>query len=158
MIDETSDLKRELFRHLLATLAFRGGVAVANTPEDFASFRLKEDVRTPAELLAHIGDCVEGSHYLMQGEFVYLNSKPLAWNEEIKRFFSKIKAFDAFLASDARLKQPIEKIMQGPIADSLTHVGQIVMLRRIAGFPVQVDNYFAAEFAPGEIDEEYFKK
>lgn len=70
MIDETLDLKRELLRHLVATLAYRGGVAVLDTPEDFAAFRMGENVRTPAELLAHIGDCVEGSLCLMQDNFI----------------------------------------------------------------------------------------
>ncbi len=150
--------KHELFRHLLATLAFRGGVAISNASEEFATFRIGETTRTPAEILVHIGDCVEGSLALMQGNFIFLDSKPLPWHEEIARFFSKIKEFDDYLATDKPLAQPIEKIMQGPIADSLTHVGQIIMLRRLAGFPVKVDNYFAAEIVAGEIDEEYFEK
>lgn len=82
----------------------------------------------------------------------------MPWEEEIARFFSKVKEFDSYLASDAPLAQPIEKISQGPIADALTHVGQIVMLRRLAGMPVEVDNYFAAEIVAGEIDEKYFEK
>jgi hypothetical protein len=155
-MSETLDLKREMLRHLVATLAYRGRVAVLNAPEDFADFRLSETTRTPAELLAHIGDNLQGSLYLMQGEMVYLNSLPLSWEEEIARFFINIKEFDAYLASDAPLAQPVEKIMQGPIADALTHVGQIVMMRRLAGAPVQADSYFNAQIIAGKIHEKYF--
>ena len=152
----TIDLKRELLRHLVAALAFRARIAVSGAPETFAAFKIDETVRTPAEILAHIGDLLEGSLYLMKGEMVYLNSAPLAWAEEVSRLFSAAQAFDSFLASDAPLGQPVEKITQGPVADALTHVGQIVMLRRAAGSPVRAESYFAAEIEPDKIYREFF--
>ena len=145
------DLKRELFRHLVASLAFRAKIAVAGAPSDFADFKIKETIRTPAEILAHLGDLLQGSLYLMKGELVYLNSSPLSWEDEVKRFFSAVTEFDAYLASDQPLNQPIEKITQGPISDALTHVGQIVMLRRAAGIPIKSEGYFAAEIVPGKM-------
>ncbi len=141
----TIDLKRELLRHLVATLAFRAKVAISDAQPDFATFKINQTVRTPGEILAHLGDLLEGSLVLMKGEFVVLNSVPLAWQDEVRRFFSAVEAFDSFLASDAPLAQPIEKITQGPIADALTHVGQSVMLRRAAGDPVKSESYFTAE-------------
>ncbi|HEX9930648.1 MAG TPA: hypothetical protein VGB02_19085 [Pyrinomonadaceae bacterium] len=153
----TLDLKRELFRHLIATLAYRARIAVSDAPENFAAFKIGEAIRTPGEILAHIGDLLQGSLYLMKGEFVYLNSAPLLWIEEVTRFFTAAKEFDSYLASDAPLNQPIEKIIQGPISDALTHVGQIVMLRRAAGAPVRAESYFTAEIVPGEIEKEFFR-
>ncbi len=151
----TLDLKRELLRHLTATLAYRGRVAISDAPENFAAFKIGEAIRTPGEILAHIGDLLEGSLFLMKGEFVYLSSAPLPWNEEVTRFFTAAKEFDSYLASNAPLNQPIEKIMQGPISDALTHVGQIIMLRRAAGVPVRIESYFTAEIVPGEIEKEF---
>lgn len=152
----TFDLKRELLRHLVAALAFRAKIAVSDAPENFAAFKIDETIRTPAEILAHLGDLLEGSLYLMKGELIYLNSAPLAWQEEVKRFFSAAGELDFYLASDAPLNQPVEKITQGPIADALTHVGQIVLLRRAAGSPVRAESYFSAEIIPGEIYGEFF--
>ncbi|MBX7170863.1 MAG: hypothetical protein K1X72_07895 [Pyrinomonadaceae bacterium] len=145
------DLKRELFRHLVASLAFRAKVAIADVPSDFADFKINQTIRTPGAILAHLGDLLQGSLFLMKGELVYLNSAPLAWEDEVKRFFSAVNEFDAYLASDQTLNQPIEKITQGPISDALTHVGQIVMLRRAAGIPIKSEGYFAAEIVPGKI-------
>lgn len=146
----TTDLKRELLRHLLATLVYRANAAISDAPESFAAFKIGEAIRTPGEILAHVGDLLEGSLYLLRGEFVRLNSAPIPWDEEVKRFSTAAKNFDSYLASDAPLKQPIEKITQGPIADALTHVGQIILLRRAAGAPVSSAAYFEAEIIAGK--------
>ena len=150
------EVKRELLRHVVGTVAYRGGIAVLDAPENFAEFRINETARTPGEILAHIGDLLEGSLYLIKGELVYLASSPLQWEEEIERFFSAVKGLDSYLASDMPLLCPVEKLIQGPIGDALTHVGQIVILRRVAGKPVRVASYFTAEIVAGTIDREYF--
>jgi hypothetical protein len=152
------DLKRELLRHVVATVAYRGGVAVSDAPEDFGAFRVNGTTRTPGEILAHIGDLLEGSLYLVKGELVYLTSSPLPWEQEVSRFFSAAKGFDLYLASDAPLACPVERLIQGPVGDALTHVGQIVLLRRMAGKPVRAASYFTAEIIAGEFDEETFTK
>jgi hypothetical protein len=139
------DQKREVLRHMVATVAYRGGVALADAPESFATFRAHETTRTPGEILAHIGDLLEGSLHLVKGELVYLTSPPLPWKEEITRFFAAVKDFDSYLASDAPLACPVEKLVQGPIGDALTHVGQIVMLRRMSGNPIRSEGYLTAK-------------
>jgi hypothetical protein len=152
------DAKRELLRHVVATVAYRGGIAVSDAPADFAGFRVNETVRTPREILSHIGDLLDGSLFLAKGELVYLTSAPLPWDEEVSRFFSAAKAFDSYLALDVPLACTAEKLIQGPIGDALTHVGQIVMLRRVAGKPVRVESYFTAEIIAGEVTAESFIK
>ena len=139
-----------MLRHLLATVAFRASVAVADVGDDFANFRVGKTVRTPGEILAHIGDLIYGSHFLLKGEMVRLNSKPMSWSDETERFFSGIRELDVFLASDAELAFPVEKFIQGPIGDALTHVGQIVILRRMFGSPISEQAYFEAEIIPGK--------
>ena len=153
-----SDLKREVLRHLVATVAYRGGLAVVDAPENFAAFRAHETTRTPGEILAHIGDLLEGSLHLVKGEMVYLTSTPLRWKEEVARFFSAVKALDAYLGSDAPLACPVEKLVQGPVGDALTHVGQLVMLRRMAGNPISSGGYFTADIVAGEVNEATFTK
>lgn len=147
------DAKVAILRHLVATVAYRGGVALANVPEDFAVFRINEEVRSPGEILAHVGDLFEGSLYLLKGEFIQLNSSPLPWDDEVSRFFSTAKQLDSYLASGASMAHPVEKLVQGPVGDALTHIGQIVMLRRLAGSPVRADSYFTVEITPGLVEE-----
>lgn len=151
-----SDVKRELLRHFVATVAYRGGIAVSGAPADFASFRAIETARTPGELLAHLGDLLEGSLHLSKGEMVYLSSPALPWGEGVSRFFSAVKRLDDYLESGAPLSCPAEKLIQGPIGDALTHVGQLVLLRRAAGKPVRAESYFTAEIVAGAVTEESF--
>lgn len=152
------DVKRAVLRHMVATVAYRGSLAITDAPEDFATFRAHETTRTAGEILAHIGDLLEGSHYLLKGEMIYLTSDPLPWKEEVTRFFSAVRKLDEYLASEEPLACPVEKLVQGPVGDALTHVGQIVMMRRMAGSPIRPGQYFMAEIVAGEIDEEFIAK
>jgi len=143
--------KRELLRHTLATLAYRGGKAVSNAPEGFAEFRAGDTTRTPGEILAHIGDLLDWALGLAHGEHKWQDSTPLEWQAEVSRFFNALQAFEEYLVSDAPLGFSAEKLFQGPIADAITHVGQIAMLRRIAGAPIKGENYFKADIAAGRL-------
>jgi hypothetical protein len=149
-----SDPMRDLFRHTVATLAYRGGKAVRGAPPDFAAYRASETTRTPVQILAHIGDLLDWSLSVAKGAEEWHNSAPLPWDREVQRFFAALARCDAYLASDAPLHESAEKLFQGPIADALTHVGQIAMLRRMAGCAMKGENYHRAEIAAGRVGPE----
>ena len=144
-----SDPKRELLRHTLATLAYRSGKAVRGAPAEFAGYRAAESTRTPAQILAHVGDLLDWALSVANGKETWHNSAPLDWDREVRRFFTALAALDAYLASDALLKETVERLFQGPIADALTHVGQIAMLRRMSGAAIRGENYHRAEIIVG---------
>jgi len=155
---ETVDPARALLRHTLATVAYRGGKAVRDVPPGFADFRLGDrGTRTPAEILAHIGDLFDWGLWLARGEKRWRNSTPLAWDQEVARFFAALQAFDDYLASEAPLSVPLEQLFQGPVADSLNHIGQLAMLRRLAGGPVRGENYFKADIETGRVGADQAK-
>jgi len=147
----TPDPKRDLLRHTVATLAYRGGKAVRGAPPEFAEFRAGTKTRTPGRILAHVGDLLDWALAMARGKQVWHDSAPLPWDDEVNRFFAALEAFDAYLASDSPLGFPAEKLFQGPIADALTHIGQIAMLRRLAGAPVKGENYFRAGITAGHV-------
>jgi hypothetical protein len=150
----TSGSTREMLRHTLATLAYRGGKAVRSVEPSVADFRAADGSRTPLEILAHIGDLLEWALWLARGEHRWRSAPPLAWDEEVARFFRGLAALDEYLASDEPLGWSAEQIFQGPIADALTHVGQIAMLRRLAGSAVRGENYAKAEIIAGRVGAE----
>jgi hypothetical protein len=141
------DSARAMLRHTLATLAYRGAKAVRDAPEGFAEFRVADKTRTPGQILAHVGDLLDWGLSLAKGKQKWHDSEPLDWEQERLRFFAALEAFGAYLASDAPLGCPPEKLFQGPVADALTHIGQIAMLRRLAGAPVLGENYFLAHIS-----------
>jgi len=146
-----SDSNLELFRHTLAALAYRAGKAVRNAPETFAEFDGGQGLRTPIQILAHMGDLFEWALSIAKGKQAWQNSKPLPWEKEVERFFAALKSFDDYLASGAAVDAPLERLFQGPVADALTHVGQLAILRRLAGAPVKGENYFKAEITVGRV-------
>jgi hypothetical protein len=147
----SDDPKRELLRHALATIAYRGGKAIRDASPAFADFKIGDNPRTPGQILAHVGDLFDWALSIAQGQQKWNNSQPLPWGQELERFFATLKAFDDFLASDVPLAVTPEKLFQGPVADSLTHVGQLCMLRRLANEAIRGENYYVAEIVPGRV-------
>src|SRR5258708_28430823 len=148
---DNSDTKREMLRHTVATLAYRGAKAVRDAPETFASFHASETTRTPAQILAHVGDLLDWALSIAKGDEAWNNSEPLTWDEEVARFHQALESFDNYLSSDADLKATCERLFQEPIADALTHVGQLTMLRRLAGGPIKGENYSRAKLEAGRV-------
>jgi hypothetical protein len=151
------NLKAVPLRHTLATLAYRGGKTLRGAPAEFAEFRAGGTTRTPAQILAHMGDLLDWALSLAEGREAWHNSPPLTWEQGTARFFAALEAFDQRLSSEEPLACSVEGLFQGPVADSLTHVGQIAMLRRLAGCPVRGENYFKAEITPGRVGPEQAK-
>jgi hypothetical protein len=146
------DGKREFLRHTLATLAYRAARAVDGAPDEFAEFNGAG--RTPAAILAHMGDLFNWALSIAKGAEKWHNSVPLPWAEEKKRFFAALAALDALLAGEEPLQAPLERLFQGPVADALTHTGQLAMLRRLSGFPKKDEDFFLANIAVGQVSAE----
>jgi hypothetical protein len=145
------EAERQLLRHSVATLAYRGGKTLRGAPEGFSGFRAFETTRTPGQVLAHIGDLLDWALSISQGTQEWRNSNPQSWEFDSQRFFAALAAFDSYLASGEPLGASVEKLFQGPIADAFTHVGQIAILRRMAEAPVRAENYFRAEIVAGRV-------
>ncbi len=138
-----------LLRHTVATVAYRGGKALRGAPEGFSETRAGEGARSAGEILAHMGDLFDWAVSLVEGRQTWKDSTPLPWNEEVARFHAGLKAFDEALAKKPVTAAEAERLFQGPIADALTHIGQVAQLRRIAGSNVKPENYHQAQIAKG---------
>jgi hypothetical protein len=152
MTDAGHDARsRELLRHALATLAYRGGKAVRGAPDAFAAFHLAATSRTPVQILAHIGDLLDWALSLARGKEAWHESPPQAWPDEVSRFYEAMSRLDAELAARPPAGATVEQLFQGPLADALTHVGQLNLLRRLAGSPVRGENYLRAAISAGRV-------
>ena len=136
------------FRHALATLGYRAAKPLRDAPDDFSGFRAAKGSRSAGEILAHLCDLLDWALSIARGNERWGNSKPKSWAEDRERFFAALAALDQYVAS-AELHVPAGKLFQGAIADALTHVGQIAMLRRLAGSPVRGENYYLAKIEAG---------
>ena len=150
----SADHPRQLLRHTLATVAYRAGKALRGAPDRFGTFHVGDKTRTPAQILAHMGDLFDWALSIAQGKQAWHDSTPLPWNDEVERFFAAIKRFEDYLASSQPLQGSPEGLFQGPVADALSHIGQIAMLRRLAGSPILGENYLKADIAAGRVGPE----
>ena len=148
------DDKRAFLRHAVATVAYRGGKAVRGAPDSFAAYSPDGSPRTAAKILAHIGDLYDWALTQAKGAEAWKDSEPLPWAQEVARFHATLQRFDDYLASDASIAVPIETIFQGAVADSLSHVGQLAMLRRLAGVKMKGENYARADIRAGRVGVE----
>jgi hypothetical protein len=155
-MDQSAEARaaRELLRHAIATLAYRAGKALRGVPPSFASFVAMPGSRTPEQILAHMGDLFDWALSMAQGAQRWQDSKPMAWDAECERFFRSLGAFDEYLAGSEPLGTSVERLFQGPVADALTHTGQLTMLRRMAGTPMRSENYAKAEISRGRVGAE----
>lgn len=149
-----SDPAREMLRHTLATLAYRGAKAIRGAPEGFGDFKASPTSRTPSQILAHICDLMDWALTQAQGKQAWADTTPGSWDDDTTRLFKAMRALDDYLASDEPLGYEPGHIFQGAIADALTHVGQINYLRRMFGHPVRGENYFRADIVTGRVESD----
>lgn len=137
-------------RQLAATLAYRAAKVLRDVPPSFATYSCGESTRTPVRIVAHLADLMAWGVSMAKGGYEWKAGGGGDWNTEVDRFFAGLAAFDAALAAED-FNGSIDKLIQGPLADALTHVGQLAMLRRMAGVPVRPESYAKAAIEIGRV-------
>lgn len=151
---DTNDAVRQFLRHTLATLAYRAAKPLRDAPEHFSAFRTSEATRPAGATLAHMSDLFDWALSKAEGRERWAPVAATGWQADCDRFFTALTKFDEFLASDAPLHASAEALFQGPIADALTHVGQLAQMRRDAGAPIRGENYSVADIVAGRTGPE----
>jgi hypothetical protein len=146
-----NDPQLALFRQTIASVAYRAAKALRGVPADFAEFRAGPKTRTPAQILAHLGDLFDWALSQAEGKETWHDSPAIDWQAGSARFFTALDKFDKYLASGAPVAVPFTRLFCGAIADAHAHIGQINILRGIAGCPVRAENYSRADIVPGRV-------
>jgi len=147
----SKDPAREQLRHILATLAYRVTKVLRDVPPGFGTYSDRAGRRTPVQLVAHMADLMEWGIHLTKGDYKWTAGGGTHWDTEVKRFLDGMAELDRRLASDEPLGNPPEILIQGPLADALTHTGQLAMLRSGAGSPVRPESYAKAQIVAGRV-------
>lgn len=133
-----------LLRHVLAALAYRTQKALRGAPEGFGDFAAGEGTRTPREIVRHMASVLGYARTLFVGGVYRADPLP-DLDAEVERFHAIIGDLAAHLRAGTPLREvTVEQLLQGPFADAMTHVGQLAMLRRLAGSPVASENFLLA--------------
>ena len=154
MAVDSSNTSRHLLRHTVATLAYRAEKVLKDAPESFVDHRLATSSRTPLEIVAHMGDLVEWAERMARGEYRWAPQPVTGWTDGCDRFFRGLLALDVAIGESSLAEYSAETIFQGPIADALTHVGQLALIRGISGVPVRPESYARADIQIGRVGTE----
>ena len=144
-------MSRIMLRHLLATLAYRAAKVLRDVPIEFGRFEAGPSARRPVQIVAHMGDLMSWGISLARGEHVWKAEGSGDWNIEVNRFFDRLAGLDQALETGPLAPGAEEKLIQGPLTDALTHVGQLAILRGLAGCPVRPESYARAEIVVGRV-------
>ncbi|MDH4157281.1 MAG: hypothetical protein OEW00_08400 [candidate division Zixibacteria bacterium] len=145
---------RDVLRRHLATLAYRTQHALTGAPDGFADFDVGNGVRTPHQIMSHMLAMVEATSERYLGKKIE-RSGEVPWEEAISRYHSALADLDKALAAvEAPDSDTVLRLFQGPWLDAMTHVGQLMMLRRLAGAPVSGANYYRADIKDGQLGPE----
>ena len=139
-----------LLRHLLATLAYRTRYVLKDCPEGFEHFEAGLETRTPEQILNHINTILQATNQMCRGQ------KPeapedLPWPEALEMFHLHLANLDDTLEQIELSDDQVLRLFQGPWSDTLTHVGQLAMLRRLYGSPIMGANYYQADIKTGQV-------
>ena len=137
------DRDRELLRHFLAAIAYRTQKALRDAPAHYATFSAGHRARTPTELIRHMTSLMGYVRTFFEGGTYKPDPLP-AFEQEVERFHGMIEQVGELLASGAKCSITTEQLLQGPFADAMTHVGQLALLRRLAGSPVPSEDFIEA--------------
>lgn len=146
--------ERAALRHLVATLAYRAAKVLRDAPPELATFALTPHTRTPVHVVAHMGDLIDWAIEMARGRYLWRSLGSDDWEAEVARFFDRLATLDALLAGPLPPDFSDEMLVQGPLADALTHVGQLAMLRGAMGAPLRPESYARAEIVAGRVGRE----
>ena len=146
-----ADAARPVVRHLAATLAYRAAKVLRDVPAGFGSTSFGDVTRRPVLIVAHLADLMAWGVTLAQDDVSWKAAGGSDWDLEVHRFFANLAALDRELETAPLVPGAAEKLIQGPLADALTHVGQLAMLRGMAGLPVRPESYARATVTAGRV-------
>ena len=138
-----------ILRHMVATIAYRSSRSLRDGPPGFSDVRLPGESKSAAELLLHMTNVLAFALATVTNTD-RIRHEPLEWSGEVDRFYSQLGDLDSKLAGTVEIEPEMDlRLVQGPLSDVLTHIGQLHAMRRASGAPIAATNYIKAEIHIG---------
>ncbi|MGD8566066.1 MAG: hypothetical protein PVF96_06935 [Candidatus Bathyarchaeota archaeon] len=133
-----------MLRHFLASIAYRATKAIKDAPEIYPNLYIGKGVKTPLRIVHHITGVLKYAHSFFEHyDTTYSDIK--SWDAEINDFYNILRQLDKSLQKKKPNQVTEEQLLQGPLSDSMAHVGQLLLLRRMADSPVPSENFIFAD-------------
>jgi hypothetical protein len=137
-----------MLRHFLASIAYHCTKAIRESPPGYPELYLGKGVRTPLEVLNHVSSVLTYAHrFYVHYDNTWIDIR--GWEYEVKRFYDTISKLDKSIQTQKLREVTEDRILQGPFSDAMAHIGQLLMLRRLADSPVPSENFLFADINAG---------
>ncbi|MFQ5822355.1 MAG: hypothetical protein ACE5I5_20465 [Candidatus Heimdallarchaeota archaeon] len=143
-------VKNEMLRHFLAALAYRGTKAIKSAPDHYPDLDVGKGVKSPRRILAHISGVLTYAHSFYE-QYETTRFATESWGREVSRFYEILKKLDKSFSESTPREVTEEQILQGPLSDAMTHIGQLCLLRRLADSPIPSENFIFADIKKGQV-------
>lgn len=144
------DDEDRLLRHFLASIAYHASKAIRDAPPGYPELDAGMGVRTPRQILHHVTGVLCYAHsFYERYETTRFSQEP--WGGEVDRFYETLRRLDASMATGKPREVSGTQLLQGPLSDAMAHIGQMLMLRRLAGSPVPSENFIYADIRVGRV-------
>lgn len=143
--------KNAYLRHTLSTIGYRFRRCLENAPDSFGDFIVGQGVRSPTEIICHMYSVLNWTTtYMRGGQVIKEGAAQLSYRQEKHRFRIELIVLDGLFSEKEVSPGATEKLLQGPLADILTHIGQLAMLCRLNGHPIPGEDFSKAALRAGE--------
>jgi hypothetical protein len=142
--------KSELLRHFLASIAYHATKAIKGAPDSYPELDVGKGVRTPRSILHHITGVLSYAHSFYE-HYETTHFEDRSWDGEMKHFYETLSKMDKSFQEKGPDGVSEEQLLQGPLSDSMAHVGQLLLLRRLADSPVPSENFIYADMRKGVV-------
>jgi hypothetical protein len=133
-----------MLRHFLASIAYHCTKAIKDPPATFHELNLGKGVRSPLKILNHISSVLTYAHSFYEHyDNTYIDIRD--WDYEVKRFYETLSKLDESIKTGNLREVSEERLLQGPLSDAMAHIGQLLMMRRLAGSPIPSENFLFAD-------------
>ena len=139
---------QKAIRHILATIGYRFNKTVTAVDIAFGDFEAGNDAKKPSEIIHHITQILFFAKKVF-GDDIPSKIELLSYPEEIARFYKILNELDLLVCDVIIRDLPYYKLIQGPLADILSHVGQLALLRRLYGSPIAAEDFMEADIQSG---------
>lgn len=146
---------KTILRQYLATLAFRCGYALKDAGDNFLDFNAGHGIWTPKQIMLHMVNLMKVPvDHLEIGKYTPYESDN--WDTIIQEFFIQLERLDNIIVNlDNPDEEKLFSLFQGPICDAMTHVGQLLTLRRMNGNPIDGIAYWKEKIEIGKFKYNY---
>jgi hypothetical protein len=134
----------ELLNHALKAIKYRFEKATVGSLDNFGEFRVSNHTRSPSEIVNHMFDLVNKTITLItDGDMNTESPELMKFGEECQRFVIGLEKLMIVLQQSQIDLFTCKRLLQGPILDITTHIGQLALLNGLNANKIGKENYYA---------------